>query len=440
MSIDNPAPLTERKVKVARIIARLNVGGPARQACYLHGRLLHSFQSVLITGQLAEGEGDMSFLLPSSENLYRVNSMSRSVSPLSDLRAFLEIVWILRRERPDIVHTHTAKAGLLGRLAAAAAGVPIRVHTYHGNVFEGYFSPLTTRAFLALERLLGKLTTRVIAISESQVTDLSERFRVVKQEKIALIRTGFELLPFAECSRGPATRETMGILPDEFLVLWAGRMAPIKNVELLASVIRAARRNPRLRFLVAGDGTESKKFESLTSGCHNLIRTGWCWPMTDMVAACDAALLTSHNEGTPATLIEAMSAGKPFVATDVGGVRDLAVPPFLKAGEGQPTEAANGFLTALDPEMVLASLERLATEPERARTMGQCGRRFALEMHSAERLRDEIEDLYLHLAAESSSARLRNFALNRKRIAVPADPNSHSHSKGQHAHSSSLSR
>src|SRR6267142_2421732 len=159
MLSDNPPLLTKRRVKVARIIARLNVGGPARQACDLHAQLPDSFQSVLITGQLAEGEGDMSFLLSSSENLYRVNSMSRSISPWSDLRAFLEIVSILRRERPDIVHTHTATA-----------------------------------------RLLGKLTTRVIAISESQAEDLGQRFRVVRQEKIVLIKTGFDLFSFAQCN------------------------------------------------------------------------------------------------------------------------------------------------------------------------------------------------------------------------------------------------
>jgi len=423
MLSDNPPLLTKRRVKVARIIARLNVGGPARQACDLHAQLPDSFQSVLITGQLAEGEGDMSFLLSSSENLYRVNSMSRSISPWSDLRAFLEIVSILRRERPDIVHTHTAKAGLLGRLAATVTGVPIRVHTYHGNVFQGYFSPLTSRVFLALERLLGKLTTRVIAISESQAEDLGQRFRVVRQEKIVLIKTGFDLFSFAQCNRGPATRERLGVQPDEFLVLWAGRMAPIKNVDLLAAVIRAAQGNKRLRFLVAGQGPESEKFDSLTGNCPSLIRTGWYSPMTDIVSACDAALLTSHNEGTPATLIEAMSAGKPFVATEVGGVRDLAVGP-LRRGVGGVAEARNGFLTAPDPEMLLGCLERLAADAELTRTMGKCGQQFAMEMHSADRLRDEIEDLYFRLVAESSSARLRNLECNSQRTLLPVAPNS----------------
>jgi UDP-N-acetylmuramyl pentapeptide phosphotransferase/UDP-N-acetylglucosamine-1-phosphate transferase/glycosyltransferase involved in cell wall biosynthesis len=418
-----PIEQQARKAKVVRIIARLNVGGPARQACYLHSRLLRSFETVLITGQLAEGEGDMSFLLPSSENLYRVDSMRRSINLWSDVRALLTIVSILRRERPDIVHTHTAKAGMLGRLAAVLAGVPIRVHTYHGHVFEGYFSPLTSRIVLALERLVGKMTTRVIAISESQAAELSERFRVIERKKIALIRTGFELLPFVECNRGLATREKLGIQPSEFLVLWAGRMAPIKNVELLAAVVRAAQRNPRLRFLVAGNGTDSEKFERLTSGCGNVIRTGWCWPMTDIVSACDAALLTSHNEGTPATLIEAMSAGKPFVATEVGGVKDLAVPPLRKSCVGRPAEAANGFLTPSDPETILACLERLAADPELARTMGQCGRRFALEMHSAERLQEEIENLYFDLAAESSSPRLRNLAWGSGRCPAEPEPN-----------------
>jgi glycosyltransferase involved in cell wall biosynthesis len=436
----------ERKAKVVRIIGRLNVGGPARQACYLHDRLHHAFHTVLITGQLAEGEGDMSHLLPAADNLYRVNAMSRSIRPWSDLKAFFSIVAILRRERPDIVHTHTAKAGALGRLAAILAGVPIRVHTYHGNVFEGYFSPFTSRIVLALERLLGKLTTRVIAISESQATELSERFQVIERERIVLIRTGFELLPFVECDRGPATRERLGVGPGEFLVLWSGRMEPIKNVQLLAAVIRAAQGNPRFRFLVAGAGTESAKFELLAGSCRNVIRTGWCWPMTDMISASDAVLLTSHNEGTPATLIEAMSAGKPFVATEVGGVPDLAVPPLLRRGVGQGAQAANGFLTALDPHLVLACLERLAADPELARAMGARGQRFALEMHSADRLREEIENLYFDLVAESSSSRLRNMTWDRGGNGVPAESRrqpeggSTPNSKEERARSSSVSR
>jgi len=438
----NPGLPILRKAKVARIIARLNVGGPARQACYLHRRLLSSFETVLITGHLAEGEQDMSFLLPSSENLYRIDSMRRSISLWSDVKALLALVSILRRERPDIVHTHTAKAGILGRVAAVLAGVPIRVHTYHGHVFEGYFSPLASRIFLAFERLAGRITTRVIAISETQADELSGRFRVVERKKMALIKTGFELLPFAECNRGPATREKMGVRPDEFLVLWAGRMAPIKNLELLAEVIRAARGNPRFRFLVVGHGTDSEKFDRLTSGCWNVFRTGWYWPMTDVVAACDVALLTSHNEGTPASLIEAMSAGKPFVATEVGGVRDLAVPPLRRSGDGQSAEAANGFLTASDPKSVITCLERLAADQELARSMGQCGRRFALEMHSAERLHEEIENLYFDLAAKSSSARLRNLAGGRECIppAVQPEREAGSNAVAQHAGPSSLSQ
>jgi glycosyltransferase involved in cell wall biosynthesis len=153
-----------------------------------------------------------------------------------------------------------------------------------------------------------------------------------------------------------------------------------------------------------------------------MIRTGWCWPMTDMVAACDAALLTSHNEGTPATLIEAMSAGKPIVATEVGGVRDLAVAPLRRANASGVAEAANGFLTTLNPGEILACLERLAADAELARTMGNCGRQFALERHSADRLREEIENLYFDLATQSSSVRLRSLASSSRRASLPIGP------------------
>src|SRR3954468_9921040 len=171
-------------LKVVRIIGRLNVGGPARQACLLHERLRPEFQTVLVTGRPDSGEKDMSYLLSSSEGVYSVDSMSRPVRFVSDLRSLAAIYRILRREKPDIVHTHTAKAGALGRCAAILARVPVRIHTFHGHVFAGYFGTFKTRVFLAIERFLARFTTRIVTVSEGQARELSEIYMIAPRAKI----------------------------------------------------------------------------------------------------------------------------------------------------------------------------------------------------------------------------------------------------------------
>src|SRR3954470_20928937 len=161
-------------LKVVRIIGRLNVGGPARQACLLHERLRPELQTVLVTGRPDSGEKDMSYLLASSDGVHSIESMSRPVRFFSDLRSLVAIYRILRREKPDIVHTHTAKAGTLGRIAAVLARVPVRVHTFHGHVFAGYFGRFKTRAYLSIERLLARFTTRIVTVSEGQAVELAD--------------------------------------------------------------------------------------------------------------------------------------------------------------------------------------------------------------------------------------------------------------------------
>jgi len=180
----------QRPLKIVRIIGRLNVGGPARQACLLHERLRPEFETILISGRPDKGEEDMSYLLPSGE-VHWVDSMSRPVRILSDLRSLIAIYRILRRERPDIVHTHTAKAGTLGRVAAILARVPVRIHTFHGHVFAGYFGRFKTWMYLTIERTLARFTTRIVTVSDGQATELADKYRVAVKSKIQVIRNGF---------------------------------------------------------------------------------------------------------------------------------------------------------------------------------------------------------------------------------------------------------
>jgi len=386
--------------KVVRIIGRLNVGGAARQACLLHSRLAGPFQTRLIAGSLAEGEEDMSYLLASEGGVVRVPQMSRKISPWSDCVAFWKIFRLLRRERPDIVHTHTAKAGALGRLAAWLAGVPFIVHTYHGNVFYGYFGRFKSRIFLGIERLLGRISTQVIAISDSQRQELWAKYRVVPQEKVALLPNGFELAQFSRGDRAQARRR-FGLPAEGLVVGWAGRMVPVKDVQLLAQVIRRAAEHgsngTKIFFLVVGDGTERRELESLIRGCGNARLAGWQQDMAPVWRASDLALLTSRNEGTPTTLIEAMAAGLPFVATCVGGVPDLSATPLCDLPDGLGQEAANGFLTSRDPFALLYCIRRIAEDPEGAVRKGMVGRTLALERFSASRLIHDMTLLYQDL-------------------------------------------
>jgi len=409
MASDSVKPYNQNgaKPKIVRIIGRLNVGGPARQACSLHQALRSNFDTVLIAGHLDEQEGDMSYLLTSEDGVRWIRSMSRPVRLWSDFLAFLRIVRILRMERPDLVHTHTAKAGALGRVAATLLRVPVRVHTYHGHVFHGYFGPLQTRIWLAIERTLNKITTRTVVVSESQADGLVEKYKVVSRQKVCTIRNGYDLSLFAcRADVGPARdlRREFGFDDSHFVVLWAGRLVPVKNVELLAQIVRKAQRSPRLRFLVVGDGIDRSKLETLTAGCSNIHIAGWRKDMPELWAAADVGLVTSRNEGTPSALIEAMASGKPFVATNVGGVIDLASPPAEVDGCFPVIRAGNGFLTPLEVNPMLDCLEFLAAKPDVALAMGTAGRSFALTNYSDKRLQTDIETLYLDLLGSACLA------------------------------------
>jgi glycosyltransferase involved in cell wall biosynthesis len=388
------------KPKVVRIIGRLNVGGPARQACFLHQTLRSGFNTVLIAGHLDKQEGDMSYLLASDEGVRWIPSMSRPVRPWTDFLAFLRIVRIFRAERPDLVHTHAAKAGTLGRVAAVLLGVPVRVHTYHGHVFSGYFGALQTRIWIAIERTLDRITTRTVLISESQVDELVDRYHVVSPQKVCVIRNGYDLSLFGsgtDVRQARELRQTFGFDDSHFVVLWAGRLVPIKNVDLLAEIVRAAKGSPKLRFLVVGDGTDRTKLETLTAGCSNIRVAGWRTDIPALWAAADAGLVTSRNEGTPSALVEAMASGKPFVSTNVGGVIDLAARPTRRDNSSAVIRAANGFLTPLDARAMLDCLELLALDPAVALAMGRAGRSFATSHYSDVRLQTDMEKLYTHL-------------------------------------------
>ena len=384
-------------LKIVRIIGRLNVGGPARQACLLHEQLRPEFQTVLISGRPDNGEEDMSYLLSSGEGVVWVDSMSRPVRIFSDLRSLLAIYRTLRREKPDIVHTHTAKAGTLGRIAAIVARIPVRIHTFHGHVFSGYFGNLKTRLYLTIERILARLTTRIVTVSEGQETELAETYRVASRSKFQVVRNGFE---WKDSSRQrEEIRAELGIKPDQIAVLWTGRMVPIKGIDLLADVVRSASPDISLHFLVAGDGPERSRLTHLIGGCNNVRILGWQRDVAPLLKASDVVLLTSINEGTPTSLIEAMFAARPFVATDAGGTSELALElKPLSAGIQQGT---NGFIVDDRSESIIECLKILSNDASLRKSMGTHGHAFGLRGWSSTRLLAEMKSLYYDLANTS---------------------------------------
>jgi len=322
--------------------------------------------------------------------------LGREIAPLQDLRALAGLRRLVRAWRPHIVHTHTAKAGLLGRLAARAAGVPTIVHTFHGHVLRGYFSPAKTGLFRRLETRLAAATDALVAVSESVKQDLVD-LGVARAEKIRVVPLGLDLAHLAAgLPRGVLRRET-GVPEAAPLVGMVGRLVPIKDVPTFlraARLVRAERADAR--FALVGDGEERSALEAL---CRQLglaeavTFLGWRRDLAAIYGDLDVVVNASRNEGTPVALIEALAAGRPVVATRVGGTPDLLgdgergrlVPP------GDPAALARAVLETLD-------------QSEAARRRAQAGREHVLARHSADRLVRDVDALYRELRAAKKAA------------------------------------
>jgi glycosyltransferase involved in cell wall biosynthesis len=383
---------------IARVIARLNIGGPAMQAILLTEAFRQKgYRSLLLTGELSPGEGSMEYLARDREVApIKIGGMSRRICWYDDLIALWKLLRIFRREKPAILHTHTAKAGALGRLAAICSGVPIRIHTFHGHVFRGYFSPVITRFFLAIERFLARFTDCIIAISESQKRELVQVYRIAPAEKVAVIPLGIELDPFLKVEgRDEELRHAIGCEEDSLLVGWVGRLTAIKDPELfLAASRRLLCEWRNVRLVLVGDGELRQRCQMLFPAANI---AGWRRHLEKVYSDMDLVVSSSVNEGTPVSLLEAMASGRAFVSTDVGGVRDLMVGEGKKQWDGFEV-FENGILVPRDAVVLAHAISYLIRNPRLRHAMGQVGRRFVRTRFSVERLADDLESLYLSLA------------------------------------------
>jgi glycosyltransferase involved in cell wall biosynthesis len=378
-------------IRVLRAITRLNIGGPAIHAILLTEALNDGaqFTSTLVTGTTAAHEGDM-LDLAAAHGVTPVflPALGREISLADDFVALANMVRLVRQFRPDVVHTHMAKAGTIGRIAARLCGVPLVVHTYHGHVFHGYFSPAKTRVFMTIERALGMATDRVIVLGEGQRNEISS-LGVVPKAKLEPIPLGLELSQFldAEQHRG-VLRQELGLDPQAPLVGIVARLVPIKAHELFfQAAARVLQSEPTAKFLVIGDGERRAELEALvdTMGLRGAVLfVGWRRDMRTVYADLDVVALTSRNEGSPVALLEALASARPVISTAVGGVPEVVVDGVT--GLTVPTGDASGLASGI---------VRLLRDRELAGRLAVAGRRHVYPRYDSGRLVDDVRNLYL---------------------------------------------
>lgn len=413
-----------QKPKVVRIIARLNVGGPAKHVVWLTEGLQDSFETILVAGTVPEGEEDMGyFATEMGVEPYYIREMSREISP-RDAVTVWKLFRLFLRERPAIIHTHTAKAGTVGRVAGflyrwatpgALIGRPRKcrfLHTYHGHIFHSYYGPSKTRLFILIEKVLARLVTdRLLVISPQQQNEIGDKFGIGRKDKFSVVPLGLDLKLFDNAfSRKQVFRQELGVTNDVILVGIVGRLTEIKNHEFF---IRSIARFKQLatglmqpvKFVVIGDGSLGTKLKALAKSLHlenDIIFAGNRRDPQNFYPALDLVALTSKNEGTPLTLIEAMANAGPVIATNVGGVVDLL-------GESLPTklkyaECTRGISVIPGDEDAFASgLLRLVEDAELRGRLAQNGYDFVKSNYSKERLLEDIKGLYADLLSTQTT-------------------------------------
>lgn len=386
-----------RPLRVLRVIARLNVGGPARHAVILNdGLQRRGFDTLLVFGAVGPTEGSLDELAR-ERNLpvERIPELGRRIRAWSDLRAFCRIVTLLWRWQPDIVHTHTAKAGALGRVAAVFYNTAARrarraavIHTFHGHVFEGYFGRFGTAAVRLIERTLARVTDRIVTISARQYDDITHRFAIAPPERVVVVPLGLELGPLlALPDRAVRGQDVSAGGGPDVVVGYVGRLVPIKDLKTLLQGIALVRaRLPGVRLVIAGDGEERRPLQALVTelgldGCVDFL--GWRTDLAALYQRMDVFVLTSLNEGTPVSLIEAMAAGVPVIASAVGGVPDVI------------DDGVTGVLIRPgEPEALASAIVDAVTLRDRAFQMAGRARLSVRERFDSARLIQDAEAMY----------------------------------------------
>jgi glycosyltransferase involved in cell wall biosynthesis len=388
------------KIKVLRIINRFSLGGPSFHVILLTKYLNSTYETALVGGVPEPGEADSYYLLEKYDlEATILPELRRDLNFLSDIRAYFKLKKIIEDYKPDIVHTHASKAGALGRLAAHHCGVKIIIHTYHGHVFHSYFGKIKTTFYKIVERYLAKITTGIIAISETQKYELSEIFKIAPKDKIEVIPLGLDLSAFVEKSNESRlkARKKLSLSSDEVAIGIIGRLAPIKDHHFFLDAIELvlSKTKIKIRVFIVGDGTEKfsiqERVNEINSKYPGKIKmTSWIREMVPIYHALDLVCLSSKNEGTPVSLIEAQAAGLPVLSNDVGGVRDI-----VKNGKSGYIVPKNNL------QAYTEKLLELIESPELRTQMGGCQKDEILKRYQYQRLVDDMRQYYNKLIAQS---------------------------------------
>jgi glycosyltransferase involved in cell wall biosynthesis len=396
--------------KVLRIINRLNLGGPTFNAAYLSRYLAPEFETMLVSGIKEETEESSEFIVEQMglKPVY-IPEMHREISLGSDRKAYLRIKEIIGDFKPDIVHTHAAKAGTLGRLAAASMKVPVVIHTFHGHVFHSYFSPAKTLVFRAIERYLSSISTGIIAISDLQKHELCDVYKVCTASKTHVIPLGFDLSRFRNDQEQlrRSFRDSYHIDDRTLVVAIIGRLVPVKNHRLFLDAIARVKSiyKGKMTGLIVGDGEDRMALENyclqlgLTFSVPgkpvespDVIFTSWIKDVERPMAGCDIVAMTSLNEGTPVSLIEAQAASKPIVTTIAGGIADVVSEgkTALLSPSGDVVSFSDNLIRLLEDEQLRSS-------------MTLSGWPFVESRFHYTRLVEDVRQLYRSLLTEARS-------------------------------------
>jgi len=386
------AALPQERKKVVRIVTRLNVGGPSIHTVLLTALLSPDrYDSVLVTGSEGPTEGSMRYLAEEKGvSLETIPELGREIFWVDDLVALFKLIATMRREKPEIIHTHTAKAGTLGRIAAIVALWGRRrqiFHTFHGHVFHGYFSPLKSRLFILVERFLASFTDQIIAVSERTRDDLI-RYRIAPPSKVKCIPLGLDLDRFADCERlRGRLRAEIGVSAETKLVGIVARLVPIKAIDLFLRAARLIRDSgAQVRFVIVGDGELRTDLEAQARSlalAGDVLFLGFRQDLDLIYADLDVAVLCSNNEGLPVSVIEAMSSGCAVVATSVGGV-----PNLIRDG------VTGRLVQPGDPIALADCLQEVLVFGDELQEMRRNAREFALSNFHVSRLVGDIDRLY----------------------------------------------
>jgi glycosyltransferase involved in cell wall biosynthesis len=388
------------KIKVIHVITRFDKGGSSENTFLtVQGLDKEKYEVILIRGLAEEScmgteeaaavERNLAEAAKGGVRVITIPELVRSIQPLNDLKALFTLIRIFRNEKPRIVHTHTSKAGILGRWAAFFAKIGIIVHTPHGHVFWGYFDKWKTTCYIFLEKLTSNITDMIITLTEQEKKD-HLRFKIASDEKFTVIHSGVDLTAFSDAGiNAPAMRENLGIPPEAFVVGTAGRLTPIKGQRyLLEAAAMISSRKTDVFFVFLGDGELAHELGKMASSLEikNVMFLGWRQDVPEVMSTFDIFVLPSLNEGMGKVLVEAMALGKPIVASDVGGIPDLVINNY------------NGLLVPpADVEGLVKSINYLLDDSIKRKEMGDRGKVVAAD-YSAEKMIEKIDRLYDDIA------------------------------------------